>query len=142
MRSTWRCDVGFVSSLIKLSAQSNAIQKQMDVGARLASAQASMTQAGRLMAASMPVATTRAQETDRLHATATVTSAQQQRMMIGMNAVVDLELVLMLPGGIPVPVRCTEQLAPLHLARVTPGSRLDVSLVPGMLDTVRIEWAG
>lgn len=134
--------MGFISSLFKLTAQSTAIQKQMDVGARLASAQASMTKASQFMAASMPIGTTPAQEATRLRTTALVASAQQQPMMIGMNAVVDLELIVTLPGGTPAPVRRTEQLAPLHLARVVPGSRIDVSIVPGMPETVRFEWAG
>jgi len=32
-----------------------------------------------------------------------------------------------------------EQLSPLHLARVAPGARLRVSLIPGMSESLRIE---
>ena len=45
-----------------------------------------------------------------------------------------------MPSGSPLPVTRTEQLAPLQLFSVTPGSSLDVSIVPGRPESVRIEW--
>ncbi len=133
--------MGFFGNLAKLTAKGYEMQQKMDVGASMAQAQQAMAQASQYMAAAAPVHTSAADEALRVHTTATVTSAQQAPMMIGMNAVVDLEVIVNLPGGVPMPVRRTEQLAPLHLARVAPGAALPVSIVPGMAETMRIEWA-
>ena len=111
----------------------------MDVGATLAAAQQSLDQANQVMAATV-TATDPGLDAARVRTTASVLDARQLPMMIGMNAVVELDLVVTLAGGIPMPATRTEQLAPLHLARVMPGARLDVSLVPGRPETLRIEW--
>jgi len=134
--------MGFLKDLATLTRQGAELQQRMDVGASMAQAQASLEQASRMMVASMPVPAADGPhlEAQRLRTTATVVDARQLPMMFGMNAVVELELHVMMPGGIPLPVTRTEQLAPLHLARVSPGSILDASLVPGRPDTVRIEW--
>ncbi|GGI48220.1 hypothetical protein BCL57_002715 [Agromyces flavus] len=130
----------FLSDLTTLTRHANASYRRMDVGATLAAAQQSMEQARRVMAASV-VAHDPALDAARVRATATVTDARQLPMMLGMNAVVELDLIVTMPGGgIPMPASRTEQVAPLHLARVAPGSELQVSLVPGRPDTVRPEW--
>lgn len=131
--------MGFLSDLATLTRQANAAHDGMDVGASLAAAQHSLEQANRVMAASV-VAHDPALEAARVRATATVADARQLPMMIGMNAVVELDLIVSLPGGIPMPASRTEPLAPLHLARVAPGAQVDVSLVPGRPDTVRLGW--
>lgn len=131
--------MGFLKELATLTTQGNAAYARMDVGATLAAAQQSVDHAGQVMAATV-TATDPALEAARLRTTATVVDARQLPMMIGMNAVVELDLVVALGGGIPMPATRTEQLAPLHLARVAPGSRLDVSVVPGRPETLRIEW--
>jgi hypothetical protein len=130
-----------LSDLATLTRQANAAYARMDVGASLAAAQQSLEQANRVMAASV-VAHDPALETARVRATATVADARQLPMMIGINAVVELDLIVSLPGGVPMPASRTEQLAPLHLARVAPGSQVHVSLVPGRPETVRLEWGG
>ncbi|MBM7505731.1 hypothetical protein ACFPER_01345 [Agromyces aurantiacus] len=129
-----------LSDLATLTRRANAAVDRMDVGASLAAAQQSLEQATRVMAASV-VAHDPAIEAERVRASASVVGARQLPMMLGMNAVVELDLVVLLPGGIPMPASRTEQLAPLHLARVAPGSQLEVSLVPGRPETVRLEWA-
>ena len=129
----------FFSDLATLTRQANAAYDRMDVGASLAAAQQSMAPASRVMAATV-VAHDPALEADRVRATATVSDARQLPMMFGMNAVVELHLIVSLPGGIPMPATRTEQLSPLHLARVAPGAELVVSLVPGRPDTLRLEW--
>ena len=131
--------MGFLKDLATLTAQGNAAYARMDVGATLAAAQQSLDQANHVMAATV-TATDPALEAARLRTSATVVDARQLPMMIGMNALVELDLVVTLAGGIPMPATRTEQLAPLHLARVAPGSRLDVSVVPGRPETLRIEW--
>lgn len=130
----------FLLDLPYLTRRANAAAARMDVGASLATAQQTLEQAGRVMAASV-VAHDPALEAARVRATATVADARQLAVMVGMHAVVELDLIVSLPGGIPMPASRAEQLEPLHLARVAPGSQVPVSLVPGRPETVRIEWA-
>ncbi|UOQ88237.1 hypothetical protein MUN74_13200 [Agromyces endophyticus] len=133
--------MGFLKDLTTLTRQGFEMQQRMDVGATMAQAQEQMAQASRLMAASMPAPTDARLEAQRLRTTATVVDARQLPMMIGMNSLVELDLHVLMPGGVPMPASRTEQLAPIHLARVAPGATLDVSLVPGRPDTLRVEWA-
>jgi hypothetical protein len=128
-----------LSDLATLTRRANGAYDRMDVGASLAAAQQSMAQAGRVMAANV-VVNDPALEASRVRATATIVDARQLPMTIGMNAVVELDLIVSMPGGIPMPAGRTEQLAPLHLARVAPGAQVAVSLVPGRPETVRLEW--
>ncbi|GAA2044868.1 hypothetical protein GCM10009819_35050 [Agromyces tropicus] len=131
----------FLTDLRTLRAQSTAMRERMDVGASLAAARQSLEQANRVMASAV-AAHDPALDLARVRATASVVAARQLPMAIGMDAVVELELVATMPGGIPVPATRTVPVAPLQLARVTPGSMVDVSLVPGRPDTLRIELAG
>ncbi|MFF2275505.1 hypothetical protein [Agromyces sp. NPDC058126] len=133
--------MGFLKDLATLTRQGYEAQQRMDVGATMAQASASMEQASRIMAATTPAPAEPHLEAQRLRTTATVLGARQLPIMFGMNAVVELELHVRMPGGVPMPVARTEQLAPLHLARAVPGATLDVSLLPGRADTLRIEWA-
>jgi hypothetical protein len=132
--------MGLLKDLTTLTRQANIAYDRMDVGASLAAASRSMEDASRVLAATTPRPEDAAFEAARLRATATVVDARQLPMVIGMNVVVELDLVVAMPSGFPLPVTRTEQIAPLHLARVTPGSTVDVSMVPGRPDTVRIDW--
>jgi hypothetical protein len=132
--------MGFLKDLATLTAKGNAAYARMDVGATLEAASRSMDQAGRVLAATTPHADEEWLEAVRLRTTATVVDARQLPMVIGMNVVVELDLVVAMPSGFPLPVTRTEQVAPLHLARVAPGSTLEVSIVPGRPESVRIEW--
>lgn len=131
--------MGLFADLRTLTRHANAVTERFDMDATLAAARQSLEQAERVMAATV-VADDVALEAARVRAAATVVDARQLPMMIGMHAVVELDLIVTLAGGVPLPVSRTEQLAPLHLARVTPGSRLEVSLVPGRPESLRLEW--
>lgn len=133
--------MGFFKNLATLTRQGYEMQQRMDVGASMAQASAAMTQAGAMIAAMTPAPTTAAQEQGRMRTTAAVTGARQQPMTIGMDAVVEVDLLVALPGGAPLPVQHLARIAPLHLARVVPGAALPISMVPGRADTVRIEWS-
>jgi hypothetical protein len=132
--------MGFLTDLTTLTRQANAASDRMDVGASLAAASRSMDDASRVLAATTRWPEDAALEAVRLRTTANVVDARQLPMVIGMDVVVELDLVVSMPSGFPLPVTRTEQVAPLHLARVTPGSTVAVSMVPGRPDTVRIEW--
>ena len=134
--------MGFLKDLRTLTAQGNAAYARMDVGASLDAASRSMDEASRVLAATTSHPDEQWLEAVRVRTTSTVVEARQLPMMIGMNAVVELDLVVTLPSGLPLPVTRTEQVAPLHLARVAPGASLDTSIVPGRPDSVRVEWNG
>lgn len=133
--------MGFLTNLATLTRQGIEAQQRMDVGATMAQARASMEEASRIMAATTPTAIDARLEPQRFRTTAAVQGARQLPVMFGMNAAVELDLLVLMPGGVPMPVTRTEQFAPLHLARAVPGATLDVSIVPGHADTLRIEWA-
>ncbi|WP_394553013.1 hypothetical protein ACDF64_01485 [Agromyces sp. MMS24-JH15] len=133
--------MGFLKDLSTLTRQANERRDRFDVGASLAAAQASIDQANRMMAASVPQATDASLEPLRMRTTATVVGARQLPMMVGMNAMVELDVHVLMPGGVPLPVTRTEQVAPLQLAAVQPGAQLPASIVPGHPETFRIEWA-
>lgn len=133
--------MGFLKDLTTLTKMGREAQKNMDVGASMAAMQQSLAQASQVMAAAAPANTDPALEAQRVRTTATVVDAKQLPMMVGMNVMVELELHVMLPGGMPLPVTRTEQLTPMLLARVVPGAVLPASVVPGHPDTVRLEWA-
>lgn len=132
--------MGFFKNVAILTRQGYEVQQRMDVGAHLAAAKSAMTQASAVLAASTPAPTSAADEASRLPAAATVVAVRQLPMMIGMNAVVEIDLHVQMPGGVPLPVTRTEQLGPLRVGRVQPGASLEVSLVPTRPDTTRIEW--
>jgi hypothetical protein len=132
--------VGFLKNVATLTRQGYEAQQRMDVGAQLAAAQTAMAQASAAIAASTPAAYDPVEEAQRLRAEATIVAARQLPMAIGMNVIVEIDLLVQLPGGVPLPVSRTEQLGPLRVGRVQPGARLEVSLVPARPDTVRIEW--
>ncbi|MEI5585295.1 MULTISPECIES: hypothetical protein [unclassified Agromyces] len=131
--------MGFLSDLATLTRRAHDVSERMDMGATLAAAQESLHQAERVMAA-MVVADDAALEVARVRATATVVDARQLPMMLGMDSVVELDLTVVLASGIPLAMTRTEQVAPLQLARVTPGAQLPVSLVPGRPASLRVEW--
>ncbi|MDL9979162.1 hypothetical protein [Microbacterium candidum] len=132
--------MGFFGDLANLTTQADGMRSRMDVGATMAAAQASMADAGRLMAAAAPVATTSAQDAQRLRTTAGVVAARPLPMALGMDLLVELDLHVRMPGGVPMPVTRIEQVSPVEMGRIQPGAELPVSIVPGAPGTVRVEW--
>lgn len=133
--------MGFLKDLATLTAQGNAAYSRVDVGASLDAASRSMAEASRMLAAATPAPDDELLESARVRATASVVDARQLPMMIGMHCVVEVDLLVTMPGGFPLPVTRTEQVAPLQLARLAPGAALDVSIVPGRPESVRVEWS-
>lgn len=134
--------MGFLKDLTALTRQANAAYDRVDMGATLAAASRSMDDAGRVLAATTPRPDEEWLEAVRMRTTATIVDARQLPIVIGMNAVVELDLVVAMPSGFPLPVTRTEQVSPLHLARLAPGGSVDVSFVPGRPESVRLEWNG
>lgn len=72
---------------------------------------------------------------------ATITSARQTGMIVNFNPVVELQLMVMLPSGVPMPVTRQETVQQLHLGRCQPGLRLNVKVDPADANNVWIDWA-
>lgn len=132
--------MGFLKDLTTLTRQGYQAQQRMDVGAHLAAAGQAMAQASAAMAAATPAPLDPATEALRVPVAVTVVDARQLPMMIGMDLVVEIDVHVLMPGGVPVPVTRTAQLPPLTVGRVQPGATMQGSIVPGRPDTLRIDW--
>lgn len=133
--------MGFFKDLKKLTDQGNAMREQYPVQDQLANAQASMTQANAMMQqmAAGSMAATHAIN-NGVDAVATITTARQTGAMMNFNPVVDLELMVMMPSGVPMPVHRQEMVMQLHLARCQPGQRLKVKVDPTNPEALWIDW--
>jgi hypothetical protein len=71
---------------------------------------------------------------------ATIVAARQTGAMMNYNPVVDLELLVMMPSGVPMPVTKQEVVMQIHLARCQPGMRLNVKVDPNNINSIWIDW--
>ena len=133
--------MGFMKDIKKLSDQGKALQKQYPVQDQLANAQASMANANAMMAnmAQASAAATQA-ITNGVDATATITAARQTGTQVNFNPVVELDLLVMMPSGIPMPVTRQEAVPQLNLARCQPGANLKVKVEPSNPNGLWIDW--
>lgn len=133
--------MGFFKDLKKITDTGKALREQYPVEHQIANAQASMAQASQMMAA-MTASTMGATTamTTGVEAVATVTSAHQTGAMMNYNPVVQLELMVMMPSGVPTPVSRQEMVMQLHLSRCQPGQRLRVKVNPANPNDLWIDW--
>ena len=129
--------MGFLDSYFRLTSMADEMSEKSDVGASLATMQSKLDGLNASMEATVPVA---ADPAKRVDATATVTASRPSGAQVNGAMVVELELLVMLAGGIPVPVVQTALVPPAALARVTVGARLAVSLDPAVPATLVIDW--
>lgn len=134
--------MGFFKDLKKLSDQGKEMREQYPVSQQLANAQASMANATQMLAGMADgAAGATAAMTNGVHAIATVVTARQTGAMMNYNPVVELELMVMLPSGVPMPVTRQEVVMQIHLARCQPGMRLNVMVNPSDTNALWIDWA-
>ena len=133
--------MGFFKDIKKLNDQGKQMREQYPVEQQLANAQASMAQANAMMAnmAAGSAAGANAMA-NGVAAVATITSARQTGAMMNFNPVVDLELLVMMPNGVPMPVAKQEIVMQIHLARCQPGMRLHVKVDPNNINSIWIDW--
>ena len=119
--------MGFFKDLKTLNNQAKDLREQYPVDQQIANAQNSMAQANAMMAqmAQGSMAATNAMTTG-VDAIATVTAAQQTGAMMNYNPVVELQLLVTMPNGVPMPVTRQEMVMQIHLSRCQPGQRLTV----------------
>ena len=134
--------MGFFKDIKKLSDQGKAINDAAPpMKDRMADASARMAQANQMMAnvAQGSVLATQA-IANGVPAVATITSAGQTGAMLNFNPVVELELLVMMPSGVPMPVSRQETVMQIHLGRCQPGLRLNVRVDPADSNSLWIDW--
>jgi hypothetical protein len=134
--------MGFFQDLRTLSKQGRALSEQYPVQQRLAYASAQLS-----AATSMLEQSTKQQAagqrllTDGVDAVAVVTAARQTNALMNHNPMVEIDLLVTMPSGAHIPVRRTEVVPLLHLARVQVGSRLLVRVDPADANALWINWS-
>jgi hypothetical protein len=132
--------MGFFGDLNKLRVMGEEQQANMDVKGRMANAQANIDKMNKAYAMASPQTADPASEARRVDATATISSARQSGILVNMSMSVDVELLVMLPSGIPLPVSTSLLVPGIQLSRLLPGNQVAVSIDPQIPESVRIEW--
>lgn len=116
--------MGFFKDLNSLAKKGREMQANMDVKATMADAQARMD-ALTAGAASVPL-----DEATAVSAVATVVAARDTGMIINGLPAVEVDLMVLLPSGVPTQVTRSVNASPLIIPRLQPGSQVDVRLDP------------
>ena len=146
--------MGLFASYVKVMKLTNEMEKNSDVKGDLARMQAGMNGANQTLATmtAQRQAAERAAidgpvdgpvdgRLDRIEAAATVTEFVPTGMVIAGRPVIELQLVVVLPGGIPLPVAHSTAIDPAQASRLVPGARIVVTLDPSDPASLRIDWS-
>ena len=135
--------MGVFKDLRTLSAQSKEIRDNAPpMKDKMASMSSKMAEANAMMAGMAQGATqANAAIANGVAAVATITSARQTGALINFNPVVELELLIILPSGVPMQATRQEPVQQLHLGRCQPGMRLNVKVDPTNAGSLWIDWA-
>jgi len=135
--------MGFLDSYFALTSMADEMSEKSDVAGSLASMQskldglnASMEAQGKQAEAASDPRT----QANRVDATATVTAVRGSGAQVNGAAVVELDLLVMLPAGIPLPVSHSTMVPPFSLGSARPGAKLAVSLDPTNPASLVIDW--
>ncbi|PFG16087.1 hypothetical protein ATK74_0617 [Propionicimonas paludicola] len=117
--------MGLFKDLAKLQKMGNQQLASMDVKGQLADAQSRMNAilANQPSPAALP-------DGLAITAQATVVSTRDTGVIVNGASVIEVELMVLLPTGVPVQVTRSVTALPLHLYRLQPGRRVDVRLDP------------
>jgi hypothetical protein len=129
--------MGFLDSYFRLTSMTDEMAEKSDVGASMASMQSKLDGLNASMEASVPVVADPAKRTD---ATATVTASRPSGAQVNGAMLVELELLVMLPAGIPMPVKQTALVPPTAFGRISVGAHLAVCLDPAVPATLVVDW--
>jgi len=146
--------MGLFASYVKVMKLTNEMEKNSDVKGDLARMQAGMNGANQTLA-TMTAQRQAAERAaidgpvdgpvdgrfDRIEAAATVTEFVPTGMVIAGRPVIELQLVVVLPGGIPLPVAHSTAIDPAQASRLVPGARIVVTLDPSDPASLRIDWS-
>lgn len=127
--------MGFLDSYFRLTSMTDDMEKKSDVGASLSSMQSKLDALNASMAPAIL-----ADPAKRTDATATVTASRPAGAQINGALMVELDLLVMLPAGVPMPVKQTTLVPPTALGKTAVGARLAVSLDPAVPATLVVDW--
>lgn len=134
--------MGFFKDLRTLSSQGRALSDQYPVQQQLAYASAQLSAASAMLEQStQQQAGGQRLLTDGVDAVALVTGARQTNALMNHDPMVEIDLLVTMPTGAQIPVRRTEIVPLLHLARVQVGARLLVRVDPADANTLWINWS-
>lgn len=132
--------MGFFKDVRALSKMGKEAQANMDVAAMNANAMAQMSAMNEQMSAMAGQATQAAAITDGVAAIASVTAVRNTGSLVNFSPVLELDLLVMVPGRPPVPVTRRE-LVPQHLlARAQVGAQLPVTVSASDPTAILINW--
>lgn len=131
--------MGFFRDMKKLSEQNKQVREAYPVSGLLAQAQQGMAAMSETLE-SLADQTESGVIVDGVHTTATVVAVRQAGAMVNFNPLVELDLLVLMPGGVPVPVTRKEVVLQLHLARSQPGQRVKVLVDPTNPARLAIDW--
>ncbi len=134
--------MGFFKDIHNLKKMGEEMREAHPVQEQLANAQRSMANANAMMA-SMAQASTQATGVmaSGADAIATVTGARHTGALVNFCPVVELDLLVTMPSGVPVPVTRQEVIQQLDFAKVQTGARLRVKVDPVNAGNLWINWA-
>ncbi|HQZ35498.1 MAG TPA: hypothetical protein PK020_13820 [Ilumatobacteraceae bacterium] len=135
--------MGLFKDLRTITKQAKEIERSSPgVKDSLATGTARMSAANAMMASmAQGGAQASAAITNGVAAVATITAARQTGALINFSPVVELELLIMLPSGVPMQATRQEQVDQLNLGRCQPGMRLNVKVDPINANNLWIDWA-
>jgi len=135
--------MGVFKDLRTLSAQGKEMRDNAPpMKDKMANMSSKMAEANAMMAGmAQGTAQSNAAIANGVAAVATITSARQTGALVNFHPVVDLELLIMLPSGVPMQATRQEPVQQLHLGRCQPGLRLNVKVDPTNANSLWIDWS-
>lgn len=134
--------MGLFRDLKKLSEQGKQLRDQYPVQHQVSDASAKLAEATSMME-QLNEAHSRAARVlaNGVDAVAVITGVRQRGAMLNHQPLIDIDLVVTMPNGVPVPVSRSEAVALIHLARAEVGNRLPVRVDPSDPTALWINWA-
>lgn len=132
--------MGFFKDLNKLNKQAKEIQKnQPPVKDQMANAMASMQQANAFLA-QQAAAAPLVHDPLAVDGEAQILAVRDTGMRINLNASLQIDLLITIPGQPPRPATITSVVEPQNLARVQAGMQLRVRANPATPEQALIVW--
>lgn len=127
--------MGVLASLAQLTAYSFSDDRRVDTRAQLQQAQATLD------ALNAEAALRTSPDAARLvRSTATVTSSAQTGVTVNDGVQLALGLLVLLPGGVPVPVSTVSLVPMARIPQAQPGCSVPVRLDPRSPAVLTIDW--
>jgi hypothetical protein len=134
--------MGFFKNLNKLTEQGDAMQQAMDVKAMNQDAMARMQDASNLMAHMTQQNTLAAAlAANGVDGTASISAVRNTGSLVNYSPVLELDLVVMLPGRPPIPVTRRELVEQMFLGKAQPGNTLRVRANPDDPTELLLNWS-